>query len=259
MTRPRLIVGLVGLVGLVACGRLNFAVPAHDDAGPRDGAASNDATADASATGDGSGLSDGVAVIDARIVTAVPDTGCFSVAAGQGTAFPGGSPCSDWAANVATTNASIAESSGLLTITPNANAAGALGQCSRSVMFDGPGVFVEVVAVLTSPMSITTLEVQGGGNYNLVVRDGNLLAQDVGSAGTIASAPYVPSAMRWLRIRPVTGMVLFEYSADASAWVRFAMTTHTAPEMVTAVVLGGEGSAAPSPGVAQFAHLGVCP
>jgi hypothetical protein len=221
------------LLALCACGRIAFdptqGGPALDDSG-----------AEGVTMGDGS--SDGNT-----------DTGC--VDPGGGSTFPGGLPCSNWQANVSFNNAGVAESSGALTITPNANTAGAQGACTKNnVPFGAGGAIVEVSAALNGS-SITAIQLGTGATaLSMVVQNGQLLAQDAG--GTRGMVAY-SAQTRWWRIRPANPIV-FEYS-DGTRWKPLGTSAQTPQATYTTQLIAGEITAVPAPGTARFESVNLCP
>ncbi len=223
------------LAGLVACGKIGFDA-ADGGAGPGGG--------DGSGSGsDGSG-SGGV-------------PGC--IAPGDGYTFPGGLPCGSWGTPIAN-NAGMSESNGSLSVTPNANSAGAKGGCSRAnVTFTAAGVFAEVQQTLdaNAPTAETALQLQfAGTTVSMTATQGVLECTD----GTnMSNLPYDPVAERWWRIRPAGTDLAFDVSPDGSHWTE--LSTSQAPPATTATVqlVAFTTNGEPSPGVAIFDGIDVCP
>lgn len=227
---------IVVATSLVACGRVGFETFGDGGSSGGDGSSSN---------GDARGGDGGDA----------STSGC--VVANPSTTFPGGLPCADWGGNAAFTNAGLSESSGTLVITPNANAAGAFGRCQRDGVVPGTGgAFAEVSQVLSGSTSTTRLElVWGGETFFIGARNSVMVAGAVNigvtfTGGTIA---------RWWRMRLTAGMMVFEQSMDGTTWTSFAQMSVAATGAASLRVVATTPSAEPTPGMARFESVNVCP
>ncbi|MBA3454447.1 MAG: hypothetical protein H0T42_15255 [Deltaproteobacteria bacterium] len=197
------------------------------------------------------------APIDARVIVPVSGTGCTPAA--PVTTFPGGVACADWMGTLTIDRATVTESGGALSISPSAGAAGAFGQCGRAIVFDAPGVFVEISDVVDGVSTFTSVGLSAFGPivYSMSVRNDILVFQH--TLGTITTIPYDPVAMRWWRMRPITGGVLYETAPEASAWTVRATSSVPSSEMTDVQLFGGVGAAEPAPGTARFETVNVCP
>ncbi len=71
--------------------------------------------------------------------------------------------------------------------------------------------------------------------------------------------PYDPVAMRWWRMRPITGGVLYETSPDASSWTLLATSNRPSSQAMQVTLFGGVGFAEAAPGAARFEAVNTCP
>lgn len=185
---------------------------------------------------------------------APPNTGCLDP--GNGTTFPNGQPCNGWG-TASANNAMVQNAGGRLAVTPVANAAGAIGGCTHVAVPFGPaGTLVQVDRTLTGASSRTLLELQNTGLSIGVV--GGMMEARVG-ANLLASVPFDPIAMSWWRMRPVGGGVWFETAPDGRTWNLLASTGAPAPASAPIRVLGETTANEPTPGVARFDSVNVCP
>jgi hypothetical protein len=225
--------GLVALVALGGCGRWGFGSSNPD-----------------SATADD-------AIIDALVTS-----GCIAPAPADADAFPGtNAACAPWGALIMDfTN--VVESAGGLEITSHAGHLGAQGGCIHaSAPFDAGGAFVELGNVPPSATSALTGFVidelgGGGGKFAMYAEAGLLKARDYTTV--LLSVPHDPVAMRWLRIRPSSG-VEFEASPDGRAWTSIGASPKAPPAMVQVTIYAGVSAAEPAPLTARFEGVNVCP
>ncbi len=233
------------LVLVAACGRFGFETPGS----PGGDDAIDDALVDGSGPDDGGPRPDAAGPQVNQTTCTPPGTAC---------AFPGGLPCSCWGTR-SFTNAGIGESNGRLTISPNANTAGAQGSCLRSaVPFEAPGVIAEISAVVRGAQGLTAVQLGATPNvYTLSVRDGVLVMED--GDGTVASVGYDAVAMRWWRIRPVGAQVIYETAADGKTWTTRGTSNRPASASYEVRVIGGTIGPQSDPGTAQIEGINVCP
>jgi hypothetical protein len=181
------------------------------------------------------------------------------------TGGPGGSTCDPWG-SVSADGATTIEEDGALVIAPAANMAITFGGClsHEGVDFAG-GIFAEVSQALPAdaPSAYTVLAL-----YNAVEGGAPFAMSMNAHAGTLSAylddvnrkdAPYDPQAMRWWRIRPAGGDILFETAPDGRLWTLFVAAP--SPAMAAAVVSVGAGTneAEVSPGTARIEGVNACP
>lgn len=225
---------------LIACGRVGFDPSRDGDiGGSGDGGTIGEAgtNGDAGANGDGG---------TSACVAAVPAT-----------TFPGGFPCANWSANTQQTNGGLSESSGTLTLTPNANSVGASVGCQRdNVTITAAGVFTEVSQVLVGTSSTTRFEaVWGGETYYIGTQNNGMRAGAVNVGVTFSGG----NVARWWRIRPAGGLLHFEYGDDGRTWNDFAQIGGIPTGVARLRVVAATPSAEAAPGAAKFESVNVCP
>lgn len=235
------------LVAVCACGRIGF--------DPFSGGV--DPTGDGGGT-DGQGPPDPDGSIDSSVdaSTIISQTTCTPP--GNACSFPGGLPCSCWGTPMMV-NAGLSESAGTLTVTPNADTIGAQGSCLRSATpFPAAGAIVEISSVVSGAQGLTAIQIGGSPDvYQLAVYNGNLIAED--GSGTLITTPYAAVPMRWWRIRPSGGGVIFETSPDGRTWTTLT-TSARAPSTSYAVrLIGGTIGGQAAPGSAKFESVNDCP
>lgn len=137
------------------------------------------------------------------------------------------------------------------------------GSCTWASFDFTDGAFVELRRPVNPGGSFTVLQVTvGAESVGIGVENDvetNLVAFE--TAGQLASTPYDPVAMRWLRVRPAAAQVALDYSADGRSWTAFAVTVVTqAPTTTIEVSLnGGIYNPVADPGEAEFDNFDVCP
>jgi hypothetical protein len=250
--------GVWVLLVTAACGRIAFdplGGGAGDDSpfGDGDGGTGGDGDGGTSSDGSSSTSGDSGGVADAD-----PATSC--IAPGNGTAFPGGFPCTGWSgASQVANNAGLQQSGGYLQVNPNASSPNARGGCfNQNLAFGSGGAHVEVSAVLASPSGVTAFDVTSfsGADFGMRV-NGGMLRAFTDTTQNVAVA-YDGTAMRWWRIRPLGGGVVFEVAPDAMSWSAIGTSTATPSPSVTLDV-SGAASNEPTPGFARFEGVNVCP
>jgi hypothetical protein len=217
---------------LAACGRVGFAPP-------------------------GAGAGDGpLTPADAAGVDGAPVTGC--VTPSVSCAFPGGPPCTCWGVS-SVGNAVMSEAGGSLQLTPNADTASAFAQCVRTgVPFGAAGAFLEVSRIIAGASSLTGILVGSNTDrFAIFARDTELFVED--GAGRLATVSYDPVAMRWWRIRPLSGNVIFETAPDGKVWTQFATSTRPSSAAYDVMLYGATPLGTPTPGFAQIEGINVCP
>ena len=231
----------VVLVVIAACGRVGFETPGSPGG--------DDAIDDALVDGSGGPPVDGDTTQVTQTTCTPPTPSC---------AFPGGLPCTCWGTRT-TLNASMGESNGRLTITPNANTVGAQGYCLRTtVPFAAPGVLVEISSVVQGAQGLTALQLGASPDvYTMSVRGTLLLVED--GDGTVASLTHDGSTMRWWRIRPVGAQVLYETAPDGKAWTTRGTSNRPSSASYDVRVIGGTIGAQATPGSAVVEGINVCP
>jgi hypothetical protein len=226
------------LVVAAACGRIGFAplLPSGDD--------DDDGGGDAPVSGDaGSGS-------------------CLDP--GIGDSFDSPTVC-DWG-SAAGNNTTLTQTGGALLMTPAPDIIDASGTCARSgVAFTPAGVFAEVSGIVTNFTSLQFVD-DSDGDWGIESL-GSGLEPIVGSvlevfqpSGEIGSGtPYDPVAMRWWRMRPVGGVVVFETAPDGLHWTLVTTSTDPAPTLGLAQVGTFMRSPDADPGIARFEGIDVCP
>lgn len=229
---------------LAACGRLGFEAADGGDAGD-----STDAT-----DGDPADATDGDPADTSDDTTVDPDAsgGCAMTG---GTTFPGGFPCTDWGANRGIANVGMSESNGSLTVTPNANTAGANGACQRQGVPLG-AVEVELSAVLTGAGSQTGFRIiVPGDDFVFTIADGSL----VGEVGPISfTDDYDATTKRWLRIGPAGAFTNFQVSADGITWNDFGFASFALPATGAVEIFATTPTPVAAPGTARFETVRHC-
>jgi len=230
---------VVPLLLVCACGRVAFdplqGPPALDDSGI-----------------------EGMSADDGPMTSDDAPTGACTAPGDTGSTFPGGLPCSNWQATPTMINAGISESSGQLSITPNANTTGAQAYCTKNNVPFGPGGAIVEVSVVLNGSAITAIQLGLGPTaLSMVVQNGMLIAQDAsGDKGMVA---YSTTTTRFWRIRPNTGSgVIFEYG-DGMTWTKLGVSAQTPQATYNTLLLAGEIGAIANPGTARFESVNLCP
>lgn len=227
------------LLCLAACGRVGF------DATPTGTSGDGGAIDDAGVPGDDGALPP----VDA------PSGACVQPAANC--SFDGVGPCSCWGTPSAI-NAGMSETGGALSITPNANTAGAQGSCTRNNVAFGPeGVFVEISQVVSGAQGLTALQVGSSPDvFEIDIQNGQVTVTD---GSNMSTTTYNATSMRWLRIRPMSSSTVFERSADGMTWTTFYTSGRVASAMYNVRIIGGTIGGQAAPGAARFEGINVCP
>jgi hypothetical protein len=205
---------------------------------PRPDAALIDAPTDASPD----------AAIDAPVTV-----GCLDP--GNGTTFSSGTPCVGWG-TAFVDSAMVQQAGGRLTITPFGGAIGNGGCVHAAVPFAAAGTLAEVERTVDGPAGRTRLELDGAGTS--IGNEGGMLVARANDA-VVTSVAYDATAMRWWRMRPDGGGVLFETSADGQAWTLRASSPLAPPASAPIRVVGATVAAVASPGSARFLSVNLCP
>jgi hypothetical protein len=220
------------LLVLAGCGRIGFGAPATIDGEPETGEAGVHDASD-------SMMSDGNSMF-----------GCIDP--GDGDPFTSGTPCSLWGSMVMLQTA-LSESSGALLAIPTPTVANAHGGCTRvGAPITAAGVFAEI----SRPLDKGDTELSAGG-FAMSIRSAQMLA--VVEPGESSSLPYNPLAMRWLRMRPSEGRLVFEYSSNGTAWTIARTSTTPAPATADVTIGTRTPDVEVMPGVAQIEGINVCP
>jgi hypothetical protein len=220
------------LLLLAGCGRIGFGAPATTD-----GAGAVDGAHDAS---------------DA--ITSDGDNAIGCIDPGDGDPFTSGTPCSKWGAMVMA-QTSLTESSGALLAIPTPTVANAHGGCTRAaVPVTDAGVFVEISRGLDN--GDTELSADG---FAMSIRSRHELALVEPGEPMSPTVPYDPIAMRWLRLRPSRGTLVFEYSPDGRDWTIARVSTAAAPATAEVTVGTRTPTVEVMPGIAQIEGINVCP
>jgi hypothetical protein len=196
------------------------------------------------------------AQVDAPVdapVDAAPTVGCLDP--GNGTTFPMGSPCNGWGTPFGSA-ATVQQTGGRLTVTLNAGVVSIGGCAHAAIPFAAPGALVEVERVVDGANARTRLELEGSGFS--IGTEGTMIVARAGGA-VVASAAYSPVAMRWWRLRPAAGGVVFETSPDAQTWIRLGSSALAPPASAPLRVLAETVAGEPAPGSARFPSANLCP
>jgi hypothetical protein len=228
----------LALIVAAACGRIGFEARQPSGGGDDDGGGDAPASGDA---GSGSCLDPGI-----------------------GDSFDSATVC-DWG-SASGSNTTLTQTGGALLMTPTPEIMGASGTCARSgVPFTAAGVFVEVSAIITNFTSLEYVDGSGGDWGIETVGSGVVLPigptlEFFQASGEIGSGvPYDPVAMRWWRMRPVGGFVVFETAPDGLHWTVVTTSTDPAPTLGLAQVGTFVRTPGADPGVARFEGVDVCP
>jgi len=175
------------LLVLAGCGRIGFSAPA--------------ATVDGQSGEPGeAGVSD---ASDSMQADGTSVAGCIDP--GDGDPFTSGTPCSLWGSMVMLQTA-LSESSGALLAIPTPTVADAHGGCTRIAAPITPaGVFAEI----SRPLDNGDTELSAGG-FAMSIRSARMLALVEPGESSSPTVPYDLLAMRWLRLRPSEGRIVFE-------------------------------------------------
>ncbi|HEX4451573.1 MAG TPA: hypothetical protein VH143_11915 [Kofleriaceae bacterium] len=221
-------------VGIVvgACGRLDF-----------------DALGDGGAGNDGGSVRDGTLSSDAGY----SGSGCLSP--GSGDDFNESLPCKQWGEPVVD-NATLNVSSGMLAITPDANAVATGGCLNSSLDFGAAGVFVHVLQYPNSgELQLAVTDTSTSTSW--FIQATNQLDVTFGqSGGDLAQVGFDPS-QTWLRIRPSGASVVFETSSDGESWTVQHSAAGAAPSPLGASI--EEIVTAADPGVTILGGIDICP
>jgi hypothetical protein len=226
----------VVLIAMVGCGRIGFDVSGG-------GTGDDDITGDAKL---GDALGDG----------AITALGC--VDPGDGDPFTSGTPCSAWGVMMMT-QAALTESNGALLLIPTPTAITALGGCKRTgVALTTAGVFAEI----SQPLAQGDTELAataGGTTFAIAIRSSTTLAltQTGDASGTIVQFDAI--AMRWLRLRPSAGHIVYETSPDGQHWTMRRVSTMPAPATADVSIDVRTPTVVVMPGVAHVEGINVCP
>jgi hypothetical protein len=227
------------LIVAAACGRIGFDPlrPSGDD----------DNGGDAPSSGDGASSGSG---------------GCANP--GVGDSFDSATVC-DWGSATGS-NTVLTQSGGALVMTPEPDVIPAIAACGRdNVPFTSAGLFAEVSSVVEN---FTSLEYVDGSGGDWVIEDvgsgfGSAAASGLAvfqpSSQIGSTVPYDPVAMRWWRMRPVDGFVVFETAPDGLTWTLVSTSTDAAPSIGLAQVAMLMRTPSADPGVARFEGVDVCP
>lgn len=178
--------------------------------------------------------------------------------------FEGGPTCEPWGSTSSTGSTTIVED-GALTVTPGVDMMTTFGGCFTHGAVDfSRGVFAEVSGVVSSdaPEAYTILNL-----FN--ADEGTPFALSLTAHAGVITAyiddvsrheePYDAVTMRWWRVRPAGGDILFETAADGILWAVLAAIP--SPPMAEARINVGAGTNGPeaAPGTARFEGVNVCP
>ena len=158
----------------------------------------------------------------------------------------------------------IERSGGVLHQRPGANVIND-ASCTWASFDFTEGTFVHLIRPLSTGGSFTILQwgtdTNGVGIEVLDESEPVLMMFERGDGDPIATEPYDAAAMQWLRLRPESGFVAGEYSADGKRWKQLALTTlNPAPtEVVTVSLNAGIYNPLADPGEAEFDNFNVCP
>jgi len=179
--------------------------------------------------------------------------------------FAGGAACEPWG-SATTDGAMTVEQGGSLVVAPEPNMAITFGGCVSHEAVDlSGGVFVEVSGTLpaSAPSAYTVFNlynpVDGASPFamNMVVHAGTLTAylDDVSRM----DATYDAVTMRWWRMRPAGGDILFETAPDGLDWSLLVAVPAQPIDAAVVNVGAGTNEAEPAPGAARFGGVNVCP
>ena len=161
-------------------------------------------------------------------------------------------------------NSITERSGGVLHQRPGANVIND-ASCTWASFDFSQGTFVHLRRPLSTGGSFTILqfgdETNGVGIEVLDDAEPVLLMFERGLGDPIAMEPYDSSEMQWLRLRPQSGQVSGEYSADGKRWKQLAITTVTPSptDVVTVSLNAGIYNPLADPGDAEFDNFNVCP
>ena len=224
------------IVVLAGCGRIGFG--------------------DVGASADGNGgvhdaLDDGSIVPTGDGSTAL---GCISP--GDGDPFNSSTPCGGWGTQIMTQSCALSESGGMLLVLPTPTVVNARGGCRRTgAALTAAGVFVEISRVLDQG-NTEFVAAAGGASFAMSISSNTIAFTQNGDAMTRA---YDPVAMRWLRMRPSGGKLVFETSRDAHTWTIQRTSTVAVPTMADVTIDAVTPAVVVMPGFAQFEGVDVCP
>lgn len=226
-----------------ACGRIGF--DATGGAGP--GGDDQNSDGGTSTDGGGSGSGSGTAMCTGMITPA--------------STFPGGIACGNWGANQQVTNAGISESSGTLTITPNANSGGAEADCLHSnVTMTSAGTTAEVSQILAGTSSQTRLELIWGGETYFIGGQNNTLHYGAVSAGVdLTRGAFNLAQHRWWHMYVAAGSLHWEISGDGINWTDIGDIGANPTGLASLRVVGRTPNAEAAPGSAKFESVNYCP
>jgi hypothetical protein len=156
-------------------------------------------------------------------------------------------------------------SGGHVRIAPPANVVGSHAGCTATDYDLHAGLFIEVVSVLTTANTYTSIEVYTANhNAGLEIQPPDLKMSDENGT-VIGSVITYGTDTRWLRIVAASDHALAgEYSADGVVWHRIGVRDVGADSIVTGTTVGFgagmfAGTSSPNPGTAEVAAFGTCP
>ena len=174
--------------------------------------------------------------------------------------FQGNTPCSPWATSDSS-GAQTTQNGGKLRIAgPTAATSATHGGCIQiGLAAWGPeGVFVNVDQTMAGGYTALAAYVASGTSSTIVVENGNIILRVPGGALAVSKV-YEPTEMRWWRLRPVTGGIVGETSADALTWNMIGTIPGTPPAMIRIDLSAGTTGIVTGAGTAVFDNLNVCP
>lgn len=185
-------------------------------------------------------------------VDAAP-VGCLDP--GNGTTFPVGAVCGGWGSPFGS-NATLQQTGGRLTVTLNAGVVSSGGCAHTAIPFAAPGALVEVERTVDGATGRTRLELSGTG-WSIGNEAGMMVAR--ANDAIVGMIAYDAITMRWWRLRPDAGGVVYETSPDGVGWAPFASSPLAPPASAPIRVIGETTAAEGAPGSARFQSVNLCP
>jgi hypothetical protein len=150
----------------------------------------------------------------------------------------------------------VQESGGMLRVVPTPTVTNARGGCRRiATPLTAAGVFVEISRVLDQG-NTEFIAAASGATFAMTINASTIAFTQDMDAMTRA---YDPGAMRWLRMRPSAGKLVFETSHDGHTWTIQRTSTIAVPTMADVTIEAVTPSVVVMPGFAQFEGIDVCP
>ncbi|HUS32480.1 MAG TPA: hypothetical protein VMZ53_28460 [Kofleriaceae bacterium] len=181
--------------------------------------------------------------------------------------FDDGTPCAPWGSPRMQVGGTVTESNGSIIVQPAPNMIGSRGGCDAmgAVPFGTGGVVAEVSHAMGGSDAEFTLLASGSLQLAVAVANNQIVFQnDIGTIQYGAAILYVPTAMRFWRIRRFNDVVITgEYSADGVAWTELGrQTVALAPTTANFGLLAGLNNNRPAqsaPDRSVYDRFVVCP